>query len=412
MNVNSYYLSINELSKLIREQQVSPVEIVNSCLERINTLNPRLNAFITVLGDQAREQAKLAEVEIKSGKWRGPLHGIPVGIKDFYDTAGIRTTAAFKYFKDRIPAKDAVAVTKLKDAGAIIIGKMNMHQLGMGTTGLVSHYGPAKNPWNSDYIPGGSSSGSAVAVSSGMCFATLDTDAVGSCRLPASVCGVTGFKGTYGLLNGEGILAGEKADEMILWLSHPAITTRNIEDTALVLNVLAERNENTKNVDFFDGLAVNTELRIGVAENVKAGQEVLATFEKAVEAIRALGHNTINTLAPFGDPSKGIKNIEADRKSIAEQSFKNIDVLLLPTCTTTVPLIKNAKSNEQTLSPENTAFANYYGLPAVSIPCGFDAKGLPLGLQIVGKPWDEITVLRLAYQYQMTNEYGKRHPIA
>lgn len=412
MKANLYYLSINELSKLIREQQVSPVEIVNACLERINVLNPRLNAFITILEDQAREQAKLAEDEIKSGNWRGPLHGVPVGIKDFYDTAGIRTTAAFKYFKDRIPSKDAVGVTKLKDAGAIIIGKMNMHQLGMGTTGLVSHYGPAKNPWNSDYIPGGSSSGSAVAVSSGMCFATLDTDAVGSCRLPASVCGVVGFKGTYGLLSGEGILAGEKTDEMILWLSHPAITTRDIEDTALVLNVLAERNENTKNIDFFDGLAGNTELRIGVAENIKVGQQVLAGFEKAVEAIRAFGHYTINTVAPFGDPGKGIKNIEADRKSITGQSFKDIDILLLPTCATTVPLIKNSKSNEQALSLENTAFANYYGLPAVSIPCGFDSQGLPLGLQIVGKPWDEITVLRLAYQYQMTSGYGKRHSIA
>ena len=226
MITDLHYSSINELSKLIREERVSPLEVVDACLKRIEHLNPKLNAFITILTDQAREQAKFAEAEIKSGKWRGPLHGIPVGIKDFYDTAGIKTTAAFEFFKDRVPAKDAVSIARLKEAGAIIIGKMNMHQLGMGTTGLVSYYGPVQNPWNPDYIPGGSSSGSAAAVSSGMCYATLDTDAIGSCRLPSACCGVVGFKGTYNIIDSKGILEGEDADEMIIWLSHPGITTR------------------------------------------------------------------------------------------------------------------------------------------------------------------------------------------
>jgi aspartyl-tRNA(Asn)/glutamyl-tRNA(Gln) amidotransferase subunit A len=154
------------------------------------------------------------------------LHGVPVAVKDFYDTAGIKTTAAFEHFANRIPAKDADVVTKLKDAGAIVIGKTNMDTLGMGTTGLKSFYGPVKNPWNSDYIPGGSSSGSAVAVASGMCFATVDTDAIGSCRLPAACCGVVGFKGTYGLINTRGILAGEQPpDELVIWFSHAGVTT-------------------------------------------------------------------------------------------------------------------------------------------------------------------------------------------
>jgi aspartyl-tRNA(Asn)/glutamyl-tRNA(Gln) amidotransferase subunit A len=406
----SGHAALQDEAKLIRTKKVSPVEVVDACLKRIEEFNPKLNAFITVLADQAREQAKVAEAEIKAGKWRGPLHGIPVGIKDFYDTAGIKTTAAFEHFKDRIPAKDAVGVRKLKQAGAIVIGKMNMHQLGMGTTGLESYFGPVRNPWNTEYIPGGSSSGSAAAVASGMCYATLDTDAIGSCRLPAACCGVVGFKGTYGLINTKGILEGEEADEMILWLSHAAITTRSVQDTAIVLNVLAERNKNRKTKDFARALTRKRKLQIGVANNFKADQEVRAVFENAVETIRSFDYPMESVAAPFGDPSGSISNIEADRKAIASQAFKKIDVLLLPTTATTVPTVRAAGDNPQALSPENTAFANYYGLPAINVLCGFDTNGLPLGLQIVGKPWDESAVLRLAYQYQTATENLKRYP--
>jgi aspartyl-tRNA(Asn)/glutamyl-tRNA(Gln) amidotransferase subunit A len=339
------------------------------------------------------------------------LHGIPVGVKDFYDTAGIKTTAAFEHFKDRIPANDAVGVMKLKKAGAIIIGKTNMHRLGMGTTGLDSYFGPVHNPWNPDYIPGGSSSGSAAAVASGMCYATLDTDAIGSCRLPAACCGVVGFKGTYGLISSKGILEGEEPpDEMILWLNHPGITTRDVQDTAIVLDVLAESNEHIKTASFVRTLTRNRKLRIGVANNFKADQDVNAAFEKAVETLRNFGYPMNSVPAPFGDPNGGISNIEADRKNIAGQAFKDIDVLLLPTTTTAVPTIQGAGTNPQALSPENTAFANYYGLPAISILCGFDANSLPLGLQIVAKPWDESAVLRLAYQYKLVTEYSNKHP--
>jgi aspartyl-tRNA(Asn)/glutamyl-tRNA(Gln) amidotransferase subunit A len=370
-----------------------------------------MNAFITVLGDQALEQAKEAGTKIKAGNWLGPLHGIPVGIKDFYDTAGIKTTAAYKHFKDRVPGKDAIAVAKLKNAGAIIMGKMNMHQLGMGTTGLDSYFGPVYNPWNSEYIPGGSSAGSAAAVASGMCFATLDTDAIGSCRLPAACCGVVGFKGTYGLISSKGILEGEQADDMILWLSHPGIITRSVEDTALVLDVLAEKSEQIEKLTFFGGLAKSKNYyRIGAANNFKADQEVTLAFEKAVETIRSLGNPVVSTTVPFWDYSRGIENIETDRKSIAGQAFKEIDILLLPTTSTVVPMVKEAAAHPQVLSPENTVFANYYGLPAISIPCGFDTNGLPLGLQIVGKPWDEGAVLQLAHQYEKTTLWNTKHP--
>ncbi|MBI5840871.1 MAG: amidase [Chloroflexi bacterium] len=408
-----YYFSIAEISDLIRQRQVSPVEVVELCLERIEALNPKINAFITVLADQAHEQAKIAETEIKAGRWRGPLHGIPVGIKDFYDTAGIRTTAAFEYFKDRIPVNDALGVARLKEAGAIILGKMNMHQLGAGTTGLDSCFGPVRNPWNAEYIPGGSSSGSAAAVASGMCYATLDTDAIGSCRLPAACCGVVGFKGTYGLVNPKGILEGEEPpDEMIQWFSHPGITTRNVKDTTLMLEVLAEKSDQIKTGDLVNGPARNGKLRIGVADNFHAQPEVSDAFGKAVGTIHGLNHPMSKVGVPFGDPSGGIANIEADRKSIAGQAFKDIDILLLPTTATTVPTIKDTGGNPQALSPENTAFANYYGLPAISVPCGFDTNGIPLGLQIVGRPWDDGVVLQLAYQYQLAAKHGEKHPIA
>ncbi len=198
---------------------------------------------------------------------------------------------------------------------------------------------------------------------------------------------------------------------MILWLNHPGITTRSVEDIALLLDILAERNEQTKKVAFISELAKNRKLRIGVANNFRADNEVSETFEKAVETIRNLGHHMSRAAAPFGDPSRGISNIEADRKTIAGQTFKDIDILLLPTTTTPVPKVKDAGTNPQALSPENTVFANYYGLPAISVPCGFDKNGLPLGLQIVGKPWDDETVLRLSYQYQITTDHGKKHPI-
>src|SRR5262249_9069407 len=160
------------------QQNVSPVELVTECLERIEHLQPQLNAFITVTAETALQEARLAEREIQQGAWKGPLHGIPVGVKDFFDTAGIRTTSPFEPFKDRVPAKDAVVVTQLKSAGAILLGKLNMHELGMGTTSVVSAFGAVHNPWNTDYIAGGSSGGSAAAVAAGLCYATVDTDAI------------------------------------------------------------------------------------------------------------------------------------------------------------------------------------------------------------------------------------------
>ena len=412
MNETFHYMSIRELSQRLRARETSPVDVITACIARIDQLSERLNTFATVLADQARENAEEAAAEIKAGNWRGPLHGVPVGVKDFYDLANVRTTAAFEGFKNRVPKKDAAGVAKLKEAGAIVVGKMNMHRLGMGTTGLESYFGAVRNPWNDGYIPGGSSSGSAAAVAAGLCHATLDTDAIGSCRLPAACCGVVGFKGTYGLISPNGILEGEKADEAILWLSHPGITTRTVEDAAIVLNVLAEPNAMAHVRDYRGELSKERRLRIGIADNFKADKEITRAFTTAVEQLQSIGHDVVAARAPFDIPPFGdLHAIEADRKTVSERAFRDIDILLLPTTATTVPTVKDAGSNPQALSAQNTVVANYFGLPAVSVPCGFDKHGLPIGLQIVGKPWDEGTVLHLARQYEMTVEPLRQHPV-
>lgn len=405
-----HYDSIGELGNRIREQAVSPVVVVEACLKRIETLNPTLNAFITVMADDARDQATAAAAEIRAGRWRGPLHGVPVAVKDFYDTAGVTTTAGAEQFKDRIPETDAEAVTRLRRGGAVVIGKTNMDALGMATTGLTSYFGPVRNPWNGDYVTGGSSAGSAAAVAAGLCFATVDTDAVGSVRLPAACCGVVGFKGSSDLISIKGILGDQPVDDFVRWMAHAGVTTRSAADTALVLNVLAARGD-----DFAAAIGkADTTMRIGVGYNFTADVEVQRAFDKAVAALRDAGYGTREAAVPFGDSSQGsMASIEAARAGIAAEAFAEVDVILLPTLASPVPTVAAAATNpEQGVSAEATAFANYYALPVASVPCGFDGHGMPIGLQIVGKPGDDRTVLNVAHQYERAAKTGSKHPIA
>jgi aspartyl-tRNA(Asn)/glutamyl-tRNA(Gln) amidotransferase subunit A len=394
----------------IRRRQISPVVVLQSCLARIDAVNPTLNAFITILADQALEQARAAEDEIKAGHWRGPLHGIPVAIKDMFDTAGTRTTAAFENFKERVPAKDAAAVRRLREAGAVIVGKTNMHKLAMGTTSVDSCFGPVHNPWNPRYIAGGSSGGSAAAVAAGMCYAALDTDAIGSCRLPAACCGVTGFKGTHGLISNAGILDGQPVDEAILWLAHAAVTTRSVEDTALLLHILAEPDARSKpRPPYLPAPRQWAKTRIGAVANFAASPEVRSVFDAALGTLRTLG-SVRDVTAPLSGPVFDVANIVEDRRAIAGSLFADIDVLVLPTTVATTPTIEDARADALALSAQNTLFANYYGLPAITVPSGFDRNGLPLGLQIVGKPWHETTVLRLAHEFASATPWSTTYP--
>jgi len=391
---------IADVAPRLRARDISAVEVVEACLARIEELQPRLNAFITVLDEQAREQARQADEDIRAGRYLGPLHGIPVGVKDFYDTANVRTTAAFEPFRNRVPRRDAEAVAALKDAGAIVVGKTNMHQLGTGTTGLESAFGAVRNPVNDAYIPGGSSSGSAAAVATGMCYATLDTDAIGSCRLPAACCGVVGFKPTFGAIGLKGILEGEKTDETILRFAHAGITTRSVDDTAIMVDTLSDR-ANRRGGSGPPAAEAPATTRIGIADNFTADAEIAGAFESAVDVVRTIGYPFVRAHAPFDMPTFGdLRTIDADRAAIGDRAFRGIDVLLLPTTATTVLTVERATGKPQALSAANTMFANYFGLPAISVPCGVDSRGLPVGLQIVGRPSDETTVLRVAREYQ------------
>src|SRR5712691_8326248 len=226
-------LSLTEASSRIRTRSVTPTQLTEACLARIDTYNPKLNAFITVLRQQARAQARELDAEQNSGKLRGPLHGIPIALKDNIDTAGIRTTAASALFDDRVPDADAEVTRRLKAAGAILIGKTNLHEFAMGGTNATSYYGPVRNPWALDRNPGGSSGGSAAAVSADLCFGALGTDTGGSIRIPAAFCGVVGLKPTYGLVSIRGIIP------LTLSLDHCGPITRTVEDAALMLNALA-----------------------------------------------------------------------------------------------------------------------------------------------------------------------------
>lgn len=398
--MNKYqYTSIAEISEQVKLKKVSPLELVRECLHRIEKLNPILNAFITVTADQALHQARIAETEINNGQWRGPLHGMPVAVKDFFDTEGIRTTAAFIHFKNRVPGKDAVVVRKLKEAGAIIIGKTNMHELGMGTTSTVSHFGSVHNPWNPDYVAGGSSGGSAAAVAAGLCYATVDTDAIGSCRLPAACCGVTGFKATYGLISTKGILEGEKADDVIIKLAHAAITSRSAQDTAILLNALADSE--TGKIDYRKTFGAKKNYRLGLVRNYTATREIREAFLKAVEVFKNLKFSLTDLDIPFESASFSISGIDNARDTITGTLFKDVDALLLPATTDITPTIHSAqKTGAQAVSADNTFFCNYFGLPAISIQCGFDKNKLPIGLQIIGPTRGEGVVLDVANSFQ------------
>ncbi|TGL96291.1 amidase [Leptospira barantonii] len=412
-NTEYTFLSINELGELIRSRKVSPVTIVSDCLERIERLNPRLNAFITVTAEQALQEAELAEREIEKGNWKGPLHGVPIGIKDMFDTAGIKTTAAFVHFQNRIPKRDAIAVIRLKEAGAIVIGKTNQHELAAGTTSIQSHYGTVHNPWNPNYIAGGSSGGSAAAVASGLCYATLDTDAIGSCRLPASCCGVVGFKATYGLLNLQGVLEGEPVDEAILTLAHAGVMTRSAEDTAILFKVLLDPQDdrNKKILEWKFDTNQTTSFKIGFPKTLIASDEIRTNFEIVKKKLASLGNTLCEIEVPLS-PSFDLSRVQEHRAGVAKILFSDCDVLILPTTTETVLKISDASSKGPlALSSANTFFANYYGIPAISVPSGFSLDGLPIGFQIVAGQNEEEKIFELANRYQNEADRQLRHPI-
>src|SRR6266481_2868048 len=217
-------LDLAEVSQAVQKKEISPVELTQACLTRIERLNPILNAFITVTAESALQEAKTAEAEIARGEWKGPLHGIPLAVKDLVETAGVRTTAASAVLKHFIPSEDAEVVRRLRASGAVLLGKLNLHEFAYGGSGTIGHFGAVRNPWNTAHVTGGSSSGSAAAVAAGMCAGAIGTDTAGSIRLPAACCGITGLKPSYGLVSTRGVIP-------LSWtLDHVGPMTRSASD--------------------------------------------------------------------------------------------------------------------------------------------------------------------------------------
>ena len=287
------YMSAGDLSRLIREKEVSPVEVIDAHLARIQTTEPALNSFITLLPEQARAAARQAEREIQAGRYRGPLHGIPVALKDLFNTGGVRTTSGSKIFDTFVPTEDCTVAARFREAGAILLGKLNMHQFAFGPTGENPDYGHMHNPWNPEMVTGGSSGGSGSAVAAGQCTITTGSDTGGSIRIPSALCGIVGLKPTYGAVSRHGL-------RPLSWsLDHPGPMVRTVEDAALAMNAIA--GHDPKDVasarfsppDYTEGLGQDvTGLRIGVPKEyfeAPLDPEVRLAVENALSQLESLG---------------------------------------------------------------------------------------------------------------------------
>jgi aspartyl-tRNA(Asn)/glutamyl-tRNA(Gln) amidotransferase subunit A len=444
-------LSLAEAARRLRARQVSPVELTQACLDRILALDPKLNAFITVTAEAALQEARAAEAELRKGRSRGPLHGIPIALKDLADTAGVRTTAASGLFKDRVPAEDAEVVRRLKEAGAVTLGKLNMHELAYGASSVVGYFGPVANPWDLAHSAGGSSSGSAAAVAAELCFGALGSDTGGSIRQPAAFCGIVGLKPTYGRVSVRGVIP-------LAWsLDHLGPMTRTVEDAALLLQAMAgydpldAASMDTPVPDYAAALAVPTSpLRLGVARThyfEGLHPEIGEALEKALRVLQSLTASVQDVeVPPFADTTvlrveayayhqdganrtpelyqketlrrirggaeiaaaayaKARRQLDEDRRQVP-RLFAGIDLLITPTTPVPPPALADLLKDPDELRAQEiptlrlTRPFNHLGLPTISVPGGFTRAGLPIGLQITGRAGDEATVLRLAHAYE------------
>ncbi len=428
--------TLAEISELVRRRAISPVKLVRECLDVIARLNPSLNAFITVTAESALAEAKQAEAEIQSGGYRGPLHGIPIGLKDLIDTAGVRTTAASAQFLDRVPNEDADVVKKLRTAGAVLIGKQNLHEFAYGGSSLISHFGPVRNPVNPDFIAGGSSGGSAAAVATGMCYGAIGTDTAGSIREPAALCGVVGLKASYGLVSTKGTIP------LSYSLDHAGPIARTVEDAAILLDAIVEPPTKFREVlnegisgfvigiprkYFYEDLDVEVaaaveltierikkrgcdvreiELRVNPDRTLQSAESYAYHREMVASSPDLYQPETLRRIRSGEHISedeyqRALQELQAERRKVTDK-LSGIDVFNMPTAPALAPRISDLMSDPSRLRStelallRNTRPVNVWGLPAISIPCGVGSQGLPIGLQIVGLG-GEAKVLQLAY---------------
>ena len=450
-------MDLLSLADGLRKKEISPVELAKACLDRIEALNEKTNAFITITRELALEQAARAEQEILKGEYKGPLHGMPYAAKDLFETKGVRTTCGSTILYENFPQKDAAVVEKLARAGAVLVGKTNMHEFAFGLTNHNTHYGHAKNPWDTERVTGGSSGGSGAAVASGCVPMALGTDTGGSIRIPSSLCGLTGLKPTYGRVSKYGVYP-------LSWtLDHVGPLTRTAADAAATLNVLAgydERDPGSADHPVTDYVkALETDLQgmvIGWVDSLffeMMDPEVKALVEAAKERFQELGAKVVPVSVPDLDKAAQATllilsseaasalsghhrnhpdKLGADVKSRLDagalhlathyvdamrwrrktqegfaRAFTEVDLLLTPGSSITAPLIKDAAVNLEGVDvPVGVALTrctrifNLMGLPSLVLPCGFDQKGLPAALQLTGRPFDEAGVLAAGHAYQ------------
>jgi aspartyl-tRNA(Asn)/glutamyl-tRNA(Gln) amidotransferase subunit A len=457
-------LTIHEAARLLKNQEISPIELTQAHLDRIQQLDQHLNSFITITPELALQQARQAETEILQGNYRGALHGIPLALKDLYETQGIRTTAGSSFFADYIPEADSAVVQKLKEAGAVILGKLNMHEVALGVTNENPHFGGCRNPWDLTCISGGSSGGNAAALAAGLCMGALGSDTGGSIRIPSSFCGVVGFKPTYGRVSLRGVIP-------LSWnLDHAGPMGRCVKDVAILLQAIAGYDPQdawsiNMPVDDYGATPLSDlrDWRIAVAaddyftdadvvdkdvlqavrraalefENLGA-QVVQVNFPNAWDAAMANGLMTTADAAAFhhqrlsenpqGFGRDVLKRLQTGAAytsieySLARRMqtilrcqfnefFNEYDLLLTPTTPITASTCGLVDAVDcARLLTRFTAPFNLTGLPALSVPCGWSGLRMPIGLQIVGKSWTEAKVLGAGALYEQRR--GFQIPIA
>jgi aspartyl-tRNA(Asn)/glutamyl-tRNA(Gln) amidotransferase subunit A len=466
-----HWASMADLGRLIATKQVSPVEVVRAHLDRIAAVDSKLRAFITVCADSALESARAAEADLMAGRVVGRLHGVPWAPKDLYSTRGVRTTGGSKILADSVPSEDSTVVARLARAGAILLGKLNMHEFAYGPEGLNAHYGDARNPWSADThrITGGSSSGSGAAVAAGLAPGSLGSDTGGSIRIPASLCGITGLKPTYGRVSRAGVLP-------LSWsMDHVGPMTRSARDCALMLSVIAgyDPADPTTSVlpvpDYGAALTGDVKgLRVGLlrahftdpaAAEVRAAVEAsakqleqagavvdevnltqvmhVATGSAVIVASEALAYHApwmrsrpqdyqpdVRERLRLGVFVNGAHYVRAQqiRALVArevDEALARRDVLLAPATPLVAPVLGEREaalgdgpSDVRAALLRCTRPFNFSGHPACAAPCGFTPGGLPIGLQIVGRPFDETTVLRVVDAYQRMTDWHTRRPPA
>ncbi|MGZ8530994.1 MAG: amidase [Candidatus Binatia bacterium] len=458
------YLTIAEAAAGLRHKQFSAVELADACLDRIKSHDAKLHSFITLTADLALEQARRAEKELRSGVDHGPLHGIPIALKDLYATKGIRTTCHSAVLEHWLPDQDATTVIRLQDAGTVLLGKLGMHEFAFGGPSLDAPFPAVRNPWNTAHIPGGSSSGSGAALAAGFCFGALGSDTGGSIRTPSSHCGIVGIKPTYGRCSRYGVIP-------LSWsLDHAGPMARSVEDCAIMLQVLAgyDAKDNASAhvpvANFQAGMKDGVKgLRIGVPrknwfdENLGIDSQTEAAFNQALNVLERLGATVVDidgkcfslarkanqtilvceaytyhektyqqTPLKFGSSVRrrmleGAFLSAADyltaqraRAVLNEQiraNFANVEVFAVPGAARPPEAFNSMDPKEQNLRPSFTNPFNLTGLPAISVPCGFTEGYLPAGLQIVAPAFEEATCFRVAYAYEQATEWHKQRPV-